>query len=183
MPVGIDAEPLATDLSIWMPSIYGKNADRQARNDAPVWRGRSRRRADARHAGSCRATEGPGHRVSQAGIQFCSRLLSPIWRRSFPACRFRPGMANSTSSITAASLLPRRRPSGRIRRSEENVLNAEKFASLASLYGRSYPQDGMELHLEESAVRSLSRHHAGLGHCGELSGREAQSGKCGSRGE
>ena len=33
----------------------------------------------------------------------------------------------------------------RIRRSEENVLNAEKFASLASLYGRPYPQDGMEL--------------------------------------
>ena len=32
----------------------------------------------------------------------------------------------------------------RIRRAEENVLNAEKFASLASLYGRAYPQDGME---------------------------------------
>jgi alpha-mannosidase len=31
----------------------------------------------------------------------------------------------------------------RIRRSEENVLNAEKFASLALLYGRPYPQDGM----------------------------------------
>jgi alpha-mannosidase len=33
----------------------------------------------------------------------------------------------------------------RIRRAEETVLNAEKFASLASLYGRTYPQDGMEL--------------------------------------
>jgi alpha-mannosidase len=33
----------------------------------------------------------------------------------------------------------------RIRRSEETVLNAEKFASLALLYGRPYPQDGMEL--------------------------------------
>ena len=33
----------------------------------------------------------------------------------------------------------------RIRRSEENVLNAEKFGSLASLFGRPYPQDGMEL--------------------------------------
>jgi len=32
----------------------------------------------------------------------------------------------------------------RIRRSEENVLNAEKFASLATLFGRAYPQDGME---------------------------------------
>src|ERR1700726_3299835 len=32
----------------------------------------------------------------------------------------------------------------RIRRAEETVLNAEKFASLASLYGRAYPQDGME---------------------------------------
>ena len=32
----------------------------------------------------------------------------------------------------------------RIRRAEELVLNAEKFASLASLYGRPYPQDGME---------------------------------------
>ena len=31
----------------------------------------------------------------------------------------------------------------RIRRAEENVLNAEKFASLASLYGKPYP-DGME---------------------------------------
>jgi len=33
----------------------------------------------------------------------------------------------------------------RIRRSEENILNAEKFASLALLYGRPYPQDGMLL--------------------------------------
>src|SRR5436305_11174165 len=33
----------------------------------------------------------------------------------------------------------------RIRRAEENVLNAEKFASLAALFGRIYPQDGMEL--------------------------------------
>ena len=33
----------------------------------------------------------------------------------------------------------------RIRRSEENVLNAEKFASLALLYGRPYPQDAMLL--------------------------------------
>jgi alpha-mannosidase len=31
----------------------------------------------------------------------------------------------------------------RIRRSEENVLNAEKFASIALLYGRPYPQDAM----------------------------------------
>ncbi len=33
----------------------------------------------------------------------------------------------------------------RIRRAEETVLNAEKFAALASLFGRPYPQDGMEL--------------------------------------
>jgi alpha-mannosidase len=33
----------------------------------------------------------------------------------------------------------------RIRRSEENVLNAEKFASLASLYGRPYPQNMEEI--------------------------------------
>jgi alpha-mannosidase len=33
----------------------------------------------------------------------------------------------------------------RIRRAEELVLNAEKFSSLASLYGRAYPQDEMEL--------------------------------------
>src|SRR5208283_1398549 len=32
----------------------------------------------------------------------------------------------------------------RIRRAEENVLNAEKFASIASLFGRPYPQEGME---------------------------------------
>jgi alpha-mannosidase len=33
----------------------------------------------------------------------------------------------------------------RIRRSEETLLNAEKFASIASLYGRTYPQEEMEL--------------------------------------
>jgi alpha-mannosidase len=32
----------------------------------------------------------------------------------------------------------------RIRRAEELVLNSEKFSSLASLYGRAYPQEGME---------------------------------------
>jgi len=33
----------------------------------------------------------------------------------------------------------------RIRQSEQNVLNAEKFASIALLYGRAYPQDQMLL--------------------------------------
>ncbi len=33
----------------------------------------------------------------------------------------------------------------RIRHAEENMLNAEQFASIATLYGRPYPQDEMEL--------------------------------------
>ena len=55
---GIDAEPLATDLRLDALDLSARDS-RQARDDAPVRRGRSRRRADAHHVGSCRTTEIP----------------------------------------------------------------------------------------------------------------------------
>ena len=87
---------------------------------------------------------GSGRGVSEARIQFRPRLL----QRSGEEAAQHAG-----SDLGWRTLLPYHRgvfttqaeTKRRIRRAEETVLNAEKFASLASLYGRPYPQDGMEL--------------------------------------
>ena len=66
----------------------------------------------------------------------------------------------------------------RIRRDEELMLDAEKYASLASLLGRAYARDELEACLEKSFVRSFSRCDAGLGNRRKLSRREAKPGRC-----
>ena len=93
------------------------------------------------HAEQLRA---PGTVFPKLQFGFASDFFSDL-EKKLPICRFQPGMANCISQYHRGVFTTQAETKRRIRRSEETVLNAEKFASLASLYGRTYPQDDMEL--------------------------------------
>jgi alpha-mannosidase len=140
---GIDAEPLATDVSIWMPSIYGKTLP-----ESPEMmhlygvgdHGGGPTRVMLDHADQLRA---PGAVFPKLQFSFARDFFSDLQKKlpttQVPTWDGELYFAYHRGVFTTQSETKRR-----IRRSEENVLNAEKFASLASLYGRAYPQDVME---------------------------------------
>ena len=141
---GIDAEPLAKDLSIWMPSIYGPKL-----TDSPEMmhlygvgdHGGGPTRVMLDHADQLRAPESvyPKLRFSFAR-DFFSDLEKKLPSMQVPTWDGELYFQYHRGVFTTQAETKRR-----IRRAEENVLNAEKFASLATLYGSAYPQDGMEL--------------------------------------
>ena len=141
---GIDAERLASDASQWMPSIYGPQL-----RDTPEM---MHLYGVGDHGG------GP----TRAMLDNAGRLMSP--NVVFPRLEF--GTATSFFNDLEKKLPEMNVPTWndelyfqyhrgvfttqsetkrRIRRGEESLLNAEKFSSLAFLYGRAYPQE--ELHL------------------------------------
>ncbi len=141
---GIDAEPLATDLSIWMPSIYGKTIPEKPEMMHLYGVGD--------HGG------GPTRIMLDHALQLMAPdAVYPKLQFSFARDFFSdmekklPGMQVPTwdgelyFAYHRGVFTTQAETKRRIRRAEETVLNAEKFASLASLYGRAYPQDGMEL--------------------------------------
>jgi alpha-mannosidase len=141
---GIDAVPLALDVSVWMPSIYGpKLTDRpQMMHLYGVGdHGGGPTRVMLDHADQLRAPDAvfPQLRFSFAG-DFFNDLEKKLPSMQVPTWDGELYFQYHRGVFTTQSETKRR-----IRRAEENVLNAEKFASLASLYGRPYPQDGMEL--------------------------------------
>src|SRR6266700_3205104 len=141
---GIDAEPLAADLSIWMPSIYGKNIP-----DKPEMmhlygvgdHGGGPTRVMLDHADQLRA---PDTVFPKLQFSFARDFFNDIDKKlpnmQVPTWDGELYFAYHRGVFTTQAETKRR-----IRRAEETVLNAEKFASLATLYGRPYPQDGMEL--------------------------------------
>jgi alpha-mannosidase len=141
---GIDAEPLATDLSIWMPSIYGKTIP-----DKPEMmhlygvgdHGGGPTRIMLDHAEQLKAPEAVYPKLEFSFARdFFGDLKKKLPNMQVPTWDGELYFAYHRGVFTTQAETKRR-----IRRSEETVLNAEKFASLASLYGRPYPQDGMEL--------------------------------------
>jgi alpha-mannosidase len=141
---GIDAEPLATDLSIWMPSIYRKSIP-----DKPEMmhlygvgdHGGGPTRVMLDHAQQLMAPESVYPRLEFSFARdFFSDMEKKLPSMQVPTWDGELYFAYHRGVFTTQAETKRR-----IRRAEETVLNAEKFASLASLYGRPYPQDGMEL--------------------------------------
>ncbi|HEX4785676.1 MAG TPA: alpha-mannosidase [Candidatus Sulfotelmatobacter sp.] len=141
---GIDAEPLATDVSIWMPSIYGKTVP-----DKPEMmhlygvgdHGGGPTRIMLDHAQQLMAPEAVYPKLEYSFARdFFSDMEKKLPGMQVPTWDGELYFAYHRGVFTTQAETKRR-----IRRSEEIVLNAEKFASLASLYGRTYPQDGMEL--------------------------------------
>ncbi len=128
------------------PSGPGRSMARTKRlagDDASVRRGRSRRRPHPRHAGQCRAFEAPDAVLSQARVQHGGGIFRRYGQET---------ARHESAHLERRTLLPvsprRVHHAGRHEAahpdSEEMLLNAEKFASLALLYGRPYPQEEME---------------------------------------
>ena len=141
---GIDAEPLATDLSIWMPSIYGKTIP-----DKPEMmhlygvgdHGGGPTRIMLDNAEQLRSPEAVFPKLEFSFARdFFSDMEKKLPNMQVPTWDGELYFAYHRGVFTTQAETKRR-----IRRAEETVLNAEKFASLALLYGRPYPQDGMEL--------------------------------------
>jgi len=141
---GIDAEPLATDLSIWMPSIYGKTIP-----DKPEMmhlygvgdHGGGPTRIMLDHAEQLRA---PNAVYPKLEFSFARDFFSDI-EKKLPSMQVPTWDGELYFAYHRGVFTTQAETKRRIRRAEENVLNAEKFASLALLYGRPYPHDGMEL--------------------------------------
>jgi len=141
---GIDGESLGKDLSIWMPSIYGPKL-----TDSPEMmhlygvgdHGGGPTRMMLDHADELRAPETvfPKLQFSFAGDFFrdmeqkLPSMQVPTWDGEL-YFQYHRGVFTTQAETKR-----------RIRHAEEIVLKAEKFASMASLYGRPYPQDEMEL--------------------------------------
>ncbi len=139
---GIDAPAMAKDLSIWAPSIYGPKLDDEPETMHLYGVGD--------HGG------GPTRQM----LDNAQTLMSP--KAVYP--RFELGTATAFFDDLGKKLPKMEVPTWngelyfqyhrgvfttqaetkrRIRRSEETMLNAEKFASLALLDGQEYPQEEM----------------------------------------
>jgi alpha-mannosidase len=141
---GIDADSLATDLSVWMPSIYGKSIP-----DKPEMmhlygvgdHGGGPTRIMLDHGEQLRAPDSVYPKLEFSFARdFFRDMESQLPGMRVPIWNGELYFAYHRGVFTTQAETKRR-----IRRAEETVLDAEKFASLASLFGRPYPQDGMEL--------------------------------------
>jgi alpha-mannosidase len=141
---GIDGESLGKDLSIWMPSIYGPKL-----NDNPEMmhlygvgdHGGGPTRVMLDHADQLRAPDAVFPRLQFSFARdFFRDLEKKLPNMQVPTWDGELYFQYHRGVFTTQAETKRR-----IRRSEELILNAEKFSSLALLYGRAYPQDGMEL--------------------------------------
>ncbi|HEV2396334.1 MAG TPA: alpha-mannosidase [Candidatus Sulfotelmatobacter sp.] len=138
----IDAEPLANQVAIWMPSIYGKRIP-----DHPEMmhlygvgdHGGGPTRVMLDHADQLRAPETVFPKLE---FSFARDFFADM-EKKLPSMQVPTWNGELYFQYHRGVFTTQAETKRRIRRSEENVLNAEKFASLASLYGRSYP-DNME---------------------------------------
>ncbi len=141
---GIDAEPLGKDVSIWMPSIYGPKL-----TDNPEMmhlygvgdHGGGPTRVMLDHADQLRA---PDAVFPKLEFSFARDFFVDM-EKKMPTMQVPTWDGELYFQYHRGVFTTQAETKRRIRQAEENVLNAEKFASLASLYGRPYPQDAMEL--------------------------------------
>jgi alpha-mannosidase len=141
---GIDGEPLATDLSIWMPSIYGKTLaghPEMMHLYGVGDHGGGPTRVMLDHADQLRASDAVYPKLQ---FGFASDFFNDL-EKKLPNMQVPTWDGELYFQYHRGVFTTQAETKRRIRRAEENVLNAEKFASLASLYGRAYPQDGMQL--------------------------------------
>ena len=141
---GIEAEAMAKDLSQWIPSMYGPQL-----SDSPEM---LHLYGVGDHGG------GP----TRAMLDNAERLMSP--QTVYPKLEFStaasffddlekklPGMNVPTwkdelyFQYHRGVFTTQAETKRRIRRNEEAMLNAEEFSSLASLYGRPYPHEELQL--------------------------------------
>ena len=141
---GIEAAPLATDLSIWMPSIYGKTIPEKPEmmhlyGVGDHGGGPTRIMLD--HA---RQLMAPDTVYSRLQFSFARDFFSDM-EKKLPSMQVPTWDGELYFAYHRGVFTTQAETKRRIRRAEQTVLNAEKVASIAALYGRPYPQDGMEL--------------------------------------
>ncbi len=140
---GIDADQLGRDLSVWMPSIYGPKL-----TDRPEMmhlygvgdHGGGPTRVMLDHADQLRA---PDTVFPKVQFSFASEFFSDL-EKKLPSMQVPTWDGELYFQYHRGVFTTQAETKRRIRRAEELVLNAEKFSSLAALYGRAYPQEGME---------------------------------------
>jgi alpha-mannosidase len=140
---GIDGDQLGRDLSVWMPSIYGPKL-----TDSPEMmhlygvgdHGGGPTRVMLDHADQLRD---PNTVFPKLQFSFASEFFSDL-EKKLPSMQVPTWDGELYFAYHRGVFTTQAETKRRIRRAEELVLNAEKFSSLASLYGRNYPQDGME---------------------------------------
>jgi len=138
----IDAEPLGSQVAVWMPSIYGPKVP-----DKPEMmhlygvgdHGGGPTRVMLDHAEQMRS---PGFVFPKLEFSFASEFFANM-EKKLPSMQVPTWNGELYFQYHRGVFTTQAETKRRIRRSEENVLNAEKFASLALLYGRPYPQEVM----------------------------------------
>jgi alpha-mannosidase len=139
---GIDAEPMGSQVAQWMPSIYGSKIP-----DKPEMmhlygvgdHGGGPTRVMLDHAEQLRS---PDTVFPKLEFSFASEFFSDM-EKKLPSMQVPTWDGELYFQYHRGVFTTQAETKRRIRRSEENVLNAEKFASLALLYGRPYPQEVM----------------------------------------
>ncbi len=141
---GIDADKMAQDLSEWIPSMYGPQL-----HDTPEMMhlygigdhggGPTRTMLDNAKRLMAPSTVYPKFEFSTAA-DFFSDLDKKLPEMNVPTWKNELYFQYHRGVFTTQAETKRR-----IRRAEETVLNAEKFSSLALLYGHAYPQDELRL--------------------------------------
>ena len=138
----IDAEPLGSQIATWMPSMYGPKIP-----DKPEMmhlygvgdHGGGPTRVMLDHAEALRA---PGTVFPKLEFSFASEFFADM-EKKLPSMQVPTWNGELYFQYHRGVFTTQAETKRRIRRSEENVLNAEKVASLASLYGTAYPQELM----------------------------------------
>ncbi|MGE5054875.1 MAG: alpha-mannosidase, partial [Acidobacteriota bacterium] len=140
----IDAVPLGSQVATWMPSIYGKTL-----TDHPEMmhlygvgdHGGGPTRVMLDHA---EQLKDPNTVFPKLELSFAKDFFADM-EKKLPSMQVPTWDGELYFQYHRGVFTTQAETKRRIRRSEENILNAEKFASLALLYGRPYPQDGMLL--------------------------------------
>ena len=141
---GIDAVPLATDLSIWMPSIYGPKVEHSPEMMHLYGvgdHGGGPTRVMLDHADQLRAPDAVFPKIK---FSFASEFFSDL-EKKLPSMQVPTWDGELYFAYHRGVFTTQAETKRRIRRAEELMLNAEKFSSFASLFGRAYPVDDMRL--------------------------------------
>ena len=139
----IDAEPLGAQVAVWMPSIYGPKLPDANKNDGPEMmhlygvgdHGGGPTRVMLDNAEQLRAPETVFPKLE---FSFARDFFSDM-EKKMPSMQVPTWNGELYFQYHRGVFTTQAETKRRIRRAEENVLNAEKFASLATMFGRPYP--------------------------------------------
>lgn len=141
---GIDAEKMAHDLSVWMPSIYGPKVTDPPEEMMHLYG------VGDHGGGPTRVMLDNAEQLMQPGVVYpnlqfgTAKEFFADLQKKLPTMQVPTWDGELYFQYHRGVFTTQAETKRRIRQSEEAMLNAEKFASLAMLDGRLYPQPEME---------------------------------------